>query len=243
MAAAQAVWKRTGLIHRRIDYATVVVVCGWVGLFILWPEMPQTDSNRVPLIRGALIANGTSLPVSEAYRRPDLIAFPSELSFAAKGVEEALPDGVDLMRQEGASVLPRERATATGVDEASGEVALAAEAVREVSRASAPSLYAPWDHAGPEPLSSIAVEVSRGLGKSVPRWSEADQRELFGVDRVWEVEISLTMTDDGRPVDVFLETSSGDAKIDRAVMMAVVRPGLWQNASPGRGTVLISFSP
>ncbi len=237
----QARQGRATWLYPRFDYATGFVICSWVGLFMLWPQMPQINHELVPVERGSVSAFEGDLSAIQLYNRPNLIAFPSVVSFSATGVGDALPDHVEQAHQRPLRVFPR--AQTVELDRASGFVALAAEAVREVSEASVPTLRPVWESEGQKASSPVVTEVSATLGKAQPVWSDQDRVELFSGNRAWEVELSLTMTEDAQVEAVFVETSSGDAATDRAVLMTVSRPGLWRNASAGYGRVLISFSP
>ncbi|MBT3191186.1 MAG: energy transducer TonB [Verrucomicrobia bacterium] len=241
-SATEITWARTGWLHRWVDYATLLIACCWVALLMLWPDMPQTDAAVVPRRLGIVVAQDAGLPSSQTYRRPDLFAFSSDRSFVSAGEGEALSVGVDYARTGGAHVLPRPRHD-DGVRKPSSMVAMAAEAIREVGGHRSPALYAPWDLPARVASSPVSVSVSAGLGDATLVWSEADQLQFFGVEHAWEVELSLSITEDGQPVSVFLETSCGDAAMDRAIVAAVSRPDHWRDLSPGHGTVLISFSP
>jgi hypothetical protein len=237
-----APWARKGWFRRWADYSTLLMACCWGGLFLLWPEMPQTDMELVPHLPGIVVAHDLGIPVSDIHRRPDLIAFSSDISFSASEEDARLPVGVVYDREGGTRILMRERRSRGDVV-LEGAVALAAEAVRDVGGVESPLRELRRNVTADVASPTVSVDVSTGLGGAVLAWSEGARQKLFAVESAWEVELSLSITDDGRPVDVFLEASSGSDAIDRAVVMAVSRPDAWRQASRGHGTVLISFSP
>ncbi len=239
---AQASAFRRNVARGWIDYSTLCIAFAWIGLWLLWPTPPVVDSERIPRRRSLVVARDAAIGLSEGYRRPDLIALPSLVSFSPMVDDGNGAAGV-LYSGGGPSRL---LARSSEVDSAMGSpsaVALAAEAAREISRARVPRLHGPWRGWECEPSSPVAVTVSAGLGRATPRWSATDEAVLFTLGRAWEVELSLTITDDGRPEHVFLERGSGDAAIDRAVLRTLLRPDVWEGATAGSGTVLVSFAP
>lgn len=240
--SVDAVRKRGGWIRQRIDYPTIFIGFSGFALWMLWPELPAVDSDRIPRRRALVVARQGSKAVGEWYKRPDLIAFPSLVSFAPMSAGDEATVGV-AYHSDGASRL-LERIDDTGGEVAApSAVALAAEAAREISSARAPYLRERWSGLPMPPAAPVHVVTSAGLGHVAPQWSEADKAVLFTMGRAWEVELSLTIADDGQPERVFLEKGCGDAAIDRAVMRTLSRPDVWKGATGGSGTVLVSYSP
>ena len=226
-----------------VGYPTLCIAFAWVGLWALWPELPVVDSARIPRRIGLLVARDGSVSMRDWHKRPDLIALPSPVSFAPLVADADEATGVEY-DVEGPSHLLARPDNGESMSPRGNVVALAAEAAREISSARAPSLHGPWRGPTGDPRSSVAVVVSAGLGGVEPQWRKTDEAVLFTMGRAWEVELSLTITDDGRPENVFLEESCGDAAIDRAVIRTLSRPDVWRGAkASGRGTVLVSYSP
>ena len=121
-------------------------------------------------------------------------------------------------------------------------MALAAEAVREVSHVPVPRFGAPREVSGVA-WPSVTVQKSEVFGDGALAWSAEDEGRLFSVDHAWEVELSLVISDDGRPSEVFLEKRSGFPEVDRGLLASLARRELWVGVQVGRGTMVISYSP
>jgi len=241
----QEAWDRSGRSRQWIDYPTMFIAVAWCGMMLLWPEMPVTDAAAVPRTRALVAARTVSGAAIPLFRRPDLIARPSEASFAPSFGVDAADRALDFDRRDltRTTLLQREW-TQDRTAEVLGGVALAAEAVRAVSRARPPVRHALWAPGSPlRPTPLVSVAASDGLGDVDLSWSSADTDALFRVDHAWEVELSVTIADDGMPGELFLEKRSGDPPLDRALIRALSRPETWKQASGGRGTLLVSFSP
>jgi hypothetical protein len=232
---------RRGIFRRWVDYPTLLIASGWVGLLCLFPDMPITDSDSMPHLRGGVVVMDGSSPV-ELYRRPDLIAFSSPVSFITDYAEMDPAEALLYPREAQSHNLPREHGSGTYSSDSSG-VALAAEAIRDIGQTLVPFLLNPSERDVFTKRSPIAVAVSLGLGINTLAWTERDVEKLFQGDRTWEVEISLTITDDGRPEYIFIERGSRDVRLDQDIVQVLSRPDVWTGARPGRGAVLISFSP
>ncbi len=237
-----AAWTHDGLLRRWVDYPTLRIVAGWIGLLLLWPDMPVTDANVVPYEGGLVVASGGLAEADGLYKRPDLIAFPSSSSFAP--LDEGEDSGAIDLLLDGRRVhmLEREKGSASRDVSASG-VALAAEAIREIGVAEVLVERGVGSGGTPGETPPVTVACSGGLSGAGISWSEADAAKLFGVDQAWEVELSVVIADDGRPEEVYIEKQSGGAEIDALIVRALLRPNTWSRATAGRGTVLVSFSP
>ena len=237
-----ATQKRGGWVRQWIDYPTIFIAFSGVALWSLWPELPVTDTDRVPRRQALVVARGRTANPSDWHKRPDLIAFPSIVSFAPMAGGDDATTGVEYHSEGQVHLLERNDGEA-GAVAAPSVVALAAEAAREISRARTPRLHEPRAERPKRAEASVTVNVSAGLGRVAPRWSATDEAVLFTLGRAWEVELSLTIADDGRPESVFVERGCGDSAIDRAVMRTLSRPDVWEGATEGSGTVLVSFAP
>lgn len=176
------------------------------------------------------------------YRRPDLIAFSSPVSFVPAYVEV---DPAETLLYP-LSALPHNMTREHVLDDADSDstgVALAAEAIGEVGDVSVPLRKGHPKQIQLLSKDPFTVVVSEALGIRRLSWSEEDLHRLFQGELTWEVEISLTITDDGSPEFIFMESGSGDARLDRDIIHVLSRPELWGGAKVGRGLVLISYSP
>jgi hypothetical protein len=176
------------------------------------------------------------------YRRPDLIAFSSPVSFVPAYVEVDPAETLLYPLSARPHNMTREHVLDDADSDSTG-VALAAEAIGEVG-----DVPVPLRKGHPKQIQLLSkdpftVVVSEALGIRRLSWSEEDLHRLFQGERTWEVEISLTITDDGRPEFIFMESGSGDARLDRDIIHVLSRPELWGGAKVGRGLVLISYSP
>jgi hypothetical protein len=235
--------KRGGWVRQWIDYPTIFIAFSGVALWSLWPKLPVTDTDRIPRRQALVVARDRTADPGDWHKRPDLIAFPSLVSFAPMAGGDDAATGVEYHSEGQVHLLERSRG-ADGTVAAPSVVALAAEAAREISSARTPRLHAPRGaKRSKRSEAPVTVNVSAGLGRVVPRWSATDEAVLFTLGRAWEVELSLTIADDGRPESVFVERGCGDSAIDRAVMRTLSRPDVWKGATEGSGTVLVSFAP
>jgi hypothetical protein len=240
-------WQRKGLLNRWVDFPSVIIACLWGGLIVLfWSHVVSHEEEvNVRRYKSMVIADERVLSEKDVYRRPDLIALPSDISFAPDSEDEsAVIDFSDDSGQRGG--LPERRdAECRSVSE-SDNVALAAEAVRDISSADVlpkPTVVIPGEVAGHDKL-NVFVGVSGDIGRDVmPVWSESDRDLLFRGKSGWEVEVSLKISDDGKPEYVFLEKASGQGKIDSEIVRILSRQNVWEKVVPGEGNLLISYSP
>ena len=77
--------KKKSVIPRGLDYPTIIIAFSWIGLLALWPRSPyyHEQSDQKIASNTVVILPQCSLK-SRLYTRPDLIAFPSSVSFAPK---------------------------------------------------------------------------------------------------------------------------------------------------------------
>jgi hypothetical protein len=230
-------------VRRLVDFSAILIACLWGGLFLLmWPRVRQENSPHYQY-KSMIVADNRKLPACELYRRPDIIALPSAVSF------EPLAEENDYI-----AVLPEERDRSFAALErrdieccqpaAMPAVALAAEAVTHIRGVDTFDYQPPVDLQPRGSTAPVFVSVSKKIGNGVEiKWSKSDYDKLFRGRLPWEAEVSLIIADDGWPQDVFLERPSGNAIVDRELVRTLSRPDVWQGASAGFGSVLVSFSP
>jgi len=227
-----------------LDLSTLVVGCCWVGMLLLWTGLGGQEREPEPRYKSMVIAYDMRLSDEDIYRRPDLVAMPSSVSFVPdlKDVENVI---VSIEKDPYTSILKREPLKAGSVVNLD-KVALAAEAIRDLGgdkivRSEGAKVVRPQ---GTKKSSPVLVCASGTIGDNVVlSWTDSDYTELFSGSKSWEIEVSLVISDKGLPESVFLEKTSGDGLIDRGVVRVLSRYDLWQNALPGYGSVLINFSP
>lgn len=230
-----------------LDYSSIVIAMLWGGLvLLLWPRGSAGESPRHSFHYQSMVVD-SSFDLSDCaiYQRPCIISLPSAISFKP----ECTPDSaeVDFRDDYKKQINTLERnitlpADITGAD----KVALAAEAVRDISGIDDLNRYKPVriERGKSRGQSSIAVKVDGEIScNTVLQWRDSDRKDLFSGTRSWEVELSLSIDSDGIPQDLFLEKPSGQSSIDRAVVRILSRPDVWHNAGVGAGSILISFSP
>jgi len=239
-------WQRKGWLNSRVDFLSVIIACLWGGLTLLvWPHMRPKDEGVTGRYKSMVIADERVLSENDLYRRPDLIALPSDISFTPGS--EAESTVMVFSDHFGHRINLLERRAFEYSDTAESEtVALAAEAVRDISSADIFAKPAVIKREPPEGGGerNIFVGVSGNIGSDViPVWSESDQDAVFKGKSSWEVEVSLIISDDRTPEYVFLERSSGQRTIDSEIVRILSRPDVWKNVMPGYGSLLISYSP
>lgn len=239
-------WRRSrfGVWQQWVDAPTILIAVSWVALWMLWPTLPESDAGTASGRLGMVCAREGALPPLERYKRPDLIAFSSPLSFVPHARTRSPVPALTHAREARAHMLPRVETAEVRQISQPDAVALGAEAVRCVRPPNLPALKPGAGAGGVARVTPmVAVEVSAGLGANRPVWSSGDRTQLFSGSRPWEVELSLTLDEAGHPGRVFLEQESGDPEIDRAVVRILSRPDVWRHGTAGRGRVLVSFSP
>jgi len=231
--------RRTGL-PGIVDGGTVSVLLLWALMLFLLPSRPQPVELAGPSVPDCMISLWpeplADLPLA---LRPDLVALPSAVSFGAAGLESDSLYGVPpfLHRME----VPLPAATTGGAEVAARFWLdrIRSVAAQEAGRSRLPEMYLS------PPSGTIAVSPSvpvvlytGGLGNT--RLSAAVFKGIGGLDgaRRFEAEFWVAFDPAGRPVDIFLEKSSGDPAADRELVRRMWNPANWTGAS-GRGRVLI----
>jgi len=243
----KAKWQRKGLFNRWVDFSSVIIACLWGGLIVLfWSHIvPHKAGKKIRRYKSMVIADERVLSEKDVYRRPDLIALSSDISFAPDSEAESAVMVFSDDSGQRADLLERKSFEYSNAVE-SDNVALAAEAVRDISSADVlPKLTVmrPGETVG-QGKSNVFVGVSGDIGKDLtPLWSESDKALLFKGKSGWEVEVSLKISDDGTPEYVFLERASGQRVIDSEIVRILSRPDVWKSVVPGEGSLLISYSP
>ncbi len=241
-----AAWLREKRFKRWIDLPSLFIACCWVGMLLLWPETKLHQEERIPQYKSMVVAHDINYSDENMYHRPDLIALPSNVSFAPDGDDKN--DVMPLKKKKlQTSMLYKRQVNEVAVDDKPEDVAMAAEAIRDVGRSLRFGMgrrEMAAGGAGANNGKGVLVCVSGNIGDdAVLAWTESDYLALFGGDRAWDIELSLRIEKNGLPSAIFLEKPSGDSSVDSGVVHALSRADLWQNVMPGYGAVLISYSP
>jgi len=239
-----ASWLHKKWFRRWIDFPTLLIGCCWLGMLLLWPDISLRDRDHDASFKSMVVAHDVEFSEEDMYRRPDLIAMPSSMSFIPD-VEDERDMMVSFKKELNSCMLERS-VSREGLGSTADVVALAAEAIRDVGKgvgwrsAVESRLSATRQEAG----NGVLVWVSESIGREVAlNWTETDYAGLFGGSSGWEVELSLVIGQDCSPESIFLEKPSGDDMVDRKIVQVLSRADLWQEVVPGVGSVMISFSP
>lgn len=233
-------WMRRTGFAGIVDGGTGAVLLLWSLMLFLLPSRPRGDDHAGPAAPVCMI---TAWPVPLAdlpfALRPDLVAIPSAVSFGAGDTEPDSLYGVPPFLHPVEVLLPA-LTTGSAEDVARFWPARTRAAAAQVTsraripdmRFSSPSGTIPVSPDGP------VVLYSAGLGET--RMNAKVLNGLGSPDggRRMEAEFWLAFDPAGRPVDVFLEKSSGDPAVDRELVRRMWNPANWTRAA-GKGSVLI----
>jgi hypothetical protein len=190
-----------------------------------------------------VVAYDAEFPADRIYLRPDLIALPSAVSFVPGADSE--PEVVALLSKRSGTPALLEINEGAGTRETDCNVALAAEAIRNV--AGDGIYYSPVSLISRITVphdNQVLIDIRGRFGKNAKLSLGKDEHRLiFNGDLPWEAEVSLAIDAQGQPGMVFLEKSSGNKKVDSELVHALSRAASWSGVNPGYGRVLISYSP
>lgn len=236
-----SIWECKRWYQRWIDFPSLIIACMWGGILFLWPT---PKDKIIPHYKSMVVAKDIKYSDVPMFRRPDIIALPSAISFSPD-VDNKNDPMVLKKRDLPDSTLKESHQTKVVEIAKKNDVAIAAEAIRDVGKScfddkSISSLLSVEDKNNNG--KGILVRVSGDIGDNAGlNWTDIDRKELFNGNKGWDVELSLSISKDGQPENVFLEEGSGDISIDRKIVRALSRHDIWKNVLPGYGTVLISF--
>ena len=213
-------------------------------MLLLWPEIPSHTEEILIDHKSMVVANNSKYSEEAFFRRPDIIALPSGVSFSPD--IDNKNDAMFLKKRKLQDRTLEKIVFKESVNNELGvEVAMAAEAIRDVGKSrliETSHLKLLPNKKNVEGGKGDLVHISGDIGsEAYLDWTDIDRRDLFDGNRGWDVELSLRIKNGGLPENVFLEETSGDITIDRKVVRTLSRADIWQNALPGAGTVLISF--
>jgi len=229
--------------YRNPDLGSVAVALLWGLLMLfLWPRMPEQEQPG-GVQKSMVVADSRPFPADKIYLRPDLIAMPSEVSFHLP-VKDDMPMTALELALDDSPALPAERRKPPAALQGNS-VALGAEAIREISDcdvclmqagARLPAVKRRFSGDG------LYSEISGAAGASL-EFLPSERKLLGSADHGWDALVSLTVSKEHQPRNIFLEKPGGIADIDRYVVDILARPGLWRKVRPGRFFVEISFCP
>jgi hypothetical protein len=234
MAAAT---ERPWLPHARVDLPTVLIASLFLGVCALWPRLVQPVQHTEARAGMVLLVDAAQVQVPD-YRRPDLFALPSGVSFGQRVLAaDALDAPLDLARPSLAldtvAVPARQSAFVfQGSDGLGASEVMAAYA----SVWSSPAMV----RRGATPKGAFAVA---GLAPAEAAALVARCFEMVGLGSAtepWRVRLNV-MVAEGFVQQVFIEEGSTEPLRDRLLATQLMGMPL---ASPrdGGSMVVISFS-
>ena len=228
---------RPWLPHAGVDLPTAVIAALFLGVCALWPSLPAP--TRASTVTAGVVrlvdAERVALPL---YRRPDLFALPSSLSFGSA------------ILAANAQRVPLELARPSlALDTAAAPTRQSDFEFRGHDDLGAAELMQDYTAVWPAPAMSVAEAMPRGeFAVSGPKgWLGEGLIAQFRTipalaasPESWRVKLTVAVSD-GIAQHVFIEEGSADAARDRLVVRQLMGMPM---ASPRRGsvTVVISFT-
>jgi len=220
-----------------IDLPTVLLAGGWLAMWLLWPSQEAPRVLRRP--HGARVSlAGVGGGADGLHVTPDLFGRPSAVGFRAPDSEGGVPDSLALRARHSSHALAR---TTDAAADRRDVHDLAESARGGLTRYTPVVAETPAFTRGTSEDLLMSVTMAPALaaaGFEFPRLA-ADEARVTG--RAWIATICVELGADGRAEHVYLESGSGNAKIDGALVRAVAggrAPGPCEGC---RGLVTVSF--
>lgn len=229
--------KENQSVNRRpLAWPSILVACGWLALWLLWPKAPAAAPRR-PGVGSSSVAYSSITAAEDLYVAPDLFGLPSSVGFrAALESEVEAPEMSPAYRAGRRHLLPPRAETFAPVcDETAGRVADAAAATltRYQPRWNDPPLFTTT----PNRAMQLTVDPSVPLRDRGFRVEELAGAVSNFLDTAWQASLYAELGADGRAAYVFVDQGSGRTGLDDTLVRAFLHGRGSAGEAPAGGLV------
>lgn len=230
--------KKKSVIPRGVDYPTIIIAFSWIGLLALWPRPASfhEQSGQKPVSSAVVVVPQYPLK-NRLYTRPDLIAFPSSVSFAPKDQSERIVNPALEIEAGKPCYLKRKSL-------------LLLENMTEQPPVSATIVDSEMEHSvnwckqsyifPSNQQSKIKVQISHTLTDYDLAIDDLSALIHKGVKVPWQTDMTVILGVKGKIEHVFLEDPTDDTNLNSRIISALRKAKAIPPNEPIRGRVRIS---